>query len=907
MMESKNSAIQGSANRERDAHAQFRRRILLAASASALVGIVYLVMAWSMRQWQIWAITAITWLIALASGAVYLIARRGKTTLAANVMIVALIVLLPAYGLFLDGAFWQVALAVLVFPLSVAGMVWPGESRGRIWRLSALGFALTLAVELIKPFPRFSEIQSWILQALLLGMLLLGVSMLVAALVRAYRRLTAIRTRLIVMAVLVVLLVAVALNVGSVLVGINTAQRQIFDQLRSVTALKKTTLDIWIDSLQTSLSTMLAEESGLERARLVITLSGDQKQIDNARATLDRRFQKFIQDTPQYDILFLLSPDGRVVISSDANLTGTGYRRDVDFLKCGSQAFCLSVLQNLPGLGSLSIVAAYPVTDQSGKLIGVLAGRVNMEQLSLIVAETPLGVTGETYLVAANHTVVGRQRSDDSNYVYSEGINLALYLQLTDLRTGTYKNYQAMPVLGAYTWLPKLQMVLLSEIDRAEVFRGARSTIFINAGVALVASILAAVVAYFFARNISADITDLAATATRIANGERELATQVVRNDEIGVLALAFNSMTEQMREFISGLERRVEERTRGLEAVAEVSRATTLVLDPNRLLPQVVNLVQERFGLYYVGLFLVDEAHRYAVLRAGTGEAGRLMLAQGWQLAVGMGSMIGQCIASGKPMIRQQTGDTVVRSETPVVFENPFLPDTRSELALPLHYGGRIIGAMTVQSVEETAFDEASIAILQNMADQVAVAVENARLFAETQVALERAQEVQRRYQGQAWRDYLKSRVVHGYEWRGGAMLTLGNELPPAAQQVFQKRTAAMDEKTLLLPIVQGDQVVGVLGFESEDGRKTWSADEVALIQSLSEQLMLAAENQRLLDETQRRAAREQLSREVTAEMRRSLDVTTVLRTAIRQLQESLNLTEAEVWIETDTSAGDM
>jgi GAF domain-containing protein len=137
--------------------------------------------------------------------------------------------------------------------------------------------------------------------------------------------------------------------------------------------------------------------------------------------------------------------------------------------------------------------------------------------------------------------------------------------------------------------------------------------------------------------------------------------------------------------------------------------------------------------------------------------------------------------------------------------------------------------------------------------------------------------------------------------------MLTMGNELPPGAQQVLQKRAAAMDEKTLLLPIVQGDQVVGVLGFESEDGRKTWSADEVALIESLSEQLMLAAENQRLLDETQRRAAREQLSREVTAEMRRSLDVTTVLRTAIRQLQESLNLTEAEVWIETDTSTGEM
>lgn len=887
--------------------AKFERRVLLAAIASTVVGIVYLAMAWSARNWQIWAIAVVTWLIAGASGAAYLIARRGKITLAANAMIVALIALLPAYGLFLEGAFWQLALAVITFPLYIANLVWPEGSRGRIWRskrpvvLGALGLALTLAIELLRPFPRYSEIQSWILQALLLGMLALGVFMLVIAFARAYRRITAIRTRLIFMAVLIVLVLAGAFSISSLFMSVTDAQRQVFDQLRSVTALKRTTLRIWVNSLQSSLDTLLAEGYELDHARALMTPMVVDAQLADARSALYARFQTFVAGTPQFVEIFLLRPDGQVLLSSDDTRTGGSYR-GADFLECGLQAFCMST-PDVSELGHMSIFAARPVIDQSAEVIGVLAGRINIGQLSLIVSETPLGDMSEAYLVAANHATIGRRQFSDGNYAYSEGVDLALGSRQTSLRTGTYRNYSAVSVLGVYTWVPELQMALLSEMNQSEVFRGARNTILINAGVALVAVILAAVVAYYFARNISADITELADTATRIAGGERDLTARVLRNDEIGMLAQAFNSMTEQLREFIGSLERRVEERTRGLEAVAEVSRATTLMLDPNRLLPQVVDLVQERFGLYYVGLFLVDDAHRHAVLRAGTGEAGRMMLAQGWQLAVGMGSMIGQCVASGKPMIRQQAGDTAVRSETPVVFENSFLPDTRSELALPLHYGGRIIGAMTVQSVAEAAFDDASIAILQNMVDQVAVAVENARLFAETQVALERAQEVQRRYQGQAWRDYLKSRVVRGYEWRGGAMLTLGNELPPAAQQVFQKRTTAMDEKTLLLPIVQGDQVVGVLGFESEDGRKTWSADEVALIQSLSEQLMLAAENQRLLDETQRRAAREQLSREATAEMRRSLDVTTVLRTAIRQLQESLDLTEAEVWIETETS----
>ncbi len=900
MTESKkeNLAIQGAGNPKRDTRVKFERRMLLAAITAAVVGIVYLAMAWYERNWQIWAITIVTWLIAGASGVAYLIARRGKTALAANVMIVALIILLPAYGLFMEGAFWQLALAVITFPLYIADLLWPAVSRGRIWRLSALGLALTLIFELLKPFPRYSEIQSWILQVLLFAMLALGVFMLVMALVRAYRRVTAIRTRLTFMAVMIVLVLAGAFSVSSLLMSVSNAQSQVSDQLRSVAALKKTTIRIWVNSLQSSLDTLLAEGYELNHARVLMMPMAGETQLVEARSALNALFQTFIAGTPQFVEIFLLNPEGRVLLSSDTNQTGKWYRA-ADFLQCGVQAFCLSA-PYVSRLGHISIFAARPVIGQSDQVIGVLAGRINIGQLSLIVSETPLDDTSETYLVAANHATIGRRQFSDGNYAYSEGVDLALGLQQTSLRTGTYKNYSATPVLGVYTWVPELQMALLSEVEQSEVFRGAWNTALINGGVALVALILAAVVAYYFSRNISADITELADTATRIAGGERDLVARVARNDEIGVLAQAFNSMTEQLRVFIGSLERRVEERTRGLEAVAEVSRATTSVLDPDRLLPRVVNLVQERFSFYYVGLFLVDEARRYAVLRAGTGEAGRAMLAQGWQLAVGMGSMIGQCVASGKPMIRQRTGDTVAR------FENPFLPDTRSEMALPLRYGGRVIGAMTVQSVEEAAFDEASIAILQNMADQVAVAVENARLFTETHVALERAQEVQRRYQGQAWRDYLKSRPARGYEWRGGALLTLGNELPPGAQQVLQQRAAAIDEKTLLLPIVQGDQVIGLLGFESEDGRKTWSADEVALIESLSEQLMLAAETQRLLDETQRRAAREQLSREVTAEMRRSLDVTTVLRTAIRQLQESLNLTEAEVWIETATSGGE-
>jgi CheY-like chemotaxis protein/putative methionine-R-sulfoxide reductase with GAF domain len=201
---------------------------------------------------------------------------------------------------------------------------------------------------------------------------------------------------------------------------------------------------------------------------------------------------------------------------------------------------------------------------------------------------------------------------------------------------------------------------------------------------------------------------------------------------EVASLAGAFNSMTAQLRDLIGSLEQRVADRTRGLQTAAEVARATISVLDPDELLRQAVDLVRERFGLYYVGLFLLDEEQRFAVLRAGTGEAGQQMMSRGHKLEVGGDSMVGQCVAKGEARIALDVGVEATR------FSNPLLPDTRTETALPLRSRGRTIGAMTVQSVEEAAFDEADIAVMQTMADQVAAAIDNAQLFAQTEAALE-------------------------------------------------------------------------------------------------------------------------------------------------------------------------
>ena len=177
--------------------------------------------------------------------------------------------------------------------------------------------------------------------------------------------------------------------------------------------------------------------------------------------------------------------------------------------------------------------------------------------------------------------------------------------------------------------------------------------------------------------------------------------------------------------------------RSTQLLTAADVSKSISTILDPEDLIRETVNLIQDRFGFYYVGLFLLDDSGREAVLHAGTGEAGQEMLEAGHRLPLGGRSMVGRCAADGEARIALDVGEEAVH------FDNPYLPETRSELALPLSVRGECIGALTVQSMQEGAFSAGDVTILQSMADQLAVALLNARLYDEVQRYATRLEEL--------------------------------------------------------------------------------------------------------------------------------------------------------------------
>ncbi len=395
---------------------------------------------------------------------------------------------------------------------------------------------------------------------------------------------------------------------------------------------------------------------------------------------------------------------------------------------------------------------------------------------------------------------------------------------------------------------------------------------------------------------ITRPVGQLVQAARRIAGGELGEPIQVRGGGEIGLLARTFHDMALQLRRLIEELESRVEQRTRELEqrssyleASAEVGRAASSILDRDQLIRQVVDLIRERFDLYYVGLFLVDESGEWAVLRAGTGDAGRAMLARGHRIKVGSG-MVGWAVANAQSRIALDVGKDAVRLATAE------LPNTRSEAALPLRSRGRVIGALTVQSDRPAAFDEATVVVLQTMADQVAVALDNARLFAEAEEALEVAQRAYGEMSRRAWRQALRIRRGVGYRIGEAGMTRLEEEDVAAwrpetrraletGQPVQSGDGAAGAPRLLALPIHVRGETVAVLELARPAEEGEWTPDEVTHLQTLADQLGVALENARLLEETRQRAQQERIIADITARVRASQDLETILRTAVQEL----------------------
>ncbi|MEA4908078.1 MAG: GAF domain-containing protein [Anaerolineaceae bacterium] len=324
-------------------------------------------------------------------------------------------------------------------------------------------------------------------------------------------------------------------------------------------------------------------------------------------------------------------------------------------------------------------------------------------------------------------------------------------------------------------------------------------------------------------------------------------------------------------------LEQRIHQRTGDIErrlvqiqTAADISRAIASILDPQQLLQEVVDLLQSRTDLYYVGLFIKDETGKNAILRAGSGQAGQHMIVEGHHLVIGGSSMIGWSIQNKKARIALQAEQDSIR------FRNPHLPETRSELAIPILSHQEALGALSIQSVEPDAFDSYDIIIFQSVADSLSTALENAQLFRQSQEDLEEIQALNRQYTQQAWEDLVNE--------SGELQYSLSAPTQPDQE----------DGASLHLPITLREQVIGFIDVES--GQAEFDEKDLESLEAILAQTAVALENARLIKETQQHAIQMDRVNSVTSAFTKAVTIEDILKSALSELGEMPAINEISV-----------
>jgi nitrate/nitrite-specific signal transduction histidine kinase len=554
-------------------------------------------------------------------------------------------------------------------------------------------------------------------------------------------RLISIRSRLLIGFVLMALLPAIGISAGTVVLGYRNGQQQTLDRLRSVAVLKESETRFWLDSLRNELVAPLSPEFARDRPRIVLFLAREHAYYDFYHKATRRHFSQYVDQAGELRELFLLDLDGRVVLSTDPVQEGRDYS-DQPFFQQGLQGhttqppFSSQAQAGGADWSEMSgLITAIPVYADDQSVLGVMAGRSSSAKIAGILNErTGMGQTGRAYLVNPDHQLLSAAlfagagdvaRSAGAQPIHSEGIDDAL--EGRSQGAGVYQDYRGVRVVGVYRWIPELEMALLVEQDVSEAFRSIATGLTVNIAIGLVAVVLAVGASLGITRGIADPLVELVETATQVAAGDLEREARVEGEDEVGTLARAFNSMTAQLRDLIGHLEERVRERTRALrrralqlETSAQVSRdLTASILDLDELLTRVVALIRDAFDYYQVHIYLMDPQGEQLALRASSSWEGPALQS----LAIAQSSLNSEAVQSGEAVLVNNV------TEDSRFLADESLPDTRSELVVPLSVSGRLIGTLDVQSTQVNAFAEDDVLVIQSLGDQIAVAIENARL----------------------------------------------------------------------------------------------------------------------------------------------------------------------------------
>ena len=346
-----------------------------------------------------------------------------------------------------------------------------------------------------------------------------------------------------------------------------------------------------------------------------------------------------------------------------------------------------------------------------------------------------------------------------------------------------------------------------------------------------------------------------------------------------------------------------VQERATRFQIISEVSQEISSNVDQHskELLNLIARSISEKLGFYHVGIFLMDENSEYAVLRAANSQGGQRMLDRRHQLKVGGTGIVGYVSQGGRPRIALDTGTDAV------FFNNPDLPQTRSEMALPLKYGSKVIGVLDVQSTLPSAFKDEDANLLSTLANQIAIVIINV-LTSERSEFPSLLQS-----SGKTSGQLSRKQKQDGYSYHPDGTISAATPInsPTLDQAIASGETVMLvqpskdNPATLAVPVKFRDQIIGVIHIQAVETNRKWTEDEIAMVQAISDRAAFALENARLFEETSRRAEQEETIAKVTSQIGASTDFNRILQTTIQELGQALGVSRSFIQLGTPSENG--
>lgn len=494
------------------------------------------------------------------------------------------------------------------------------------------------------------------------------------------------------------------------------------------------------------------------------------------------------------------------------------------------------------------LALAVPVFSDDGReVVGVLRTTYDLSGLIKVLTSATMGLAGHTDILLPASGLISMEHA-------AGAFNAAVRAQLAAIPAGGYSTIvlnrephliSQAPVVTmdpqTNAFVSALGWTIIADQDAAEALQPVQATTRLFVLVGLGALLVAGLLALAVAQALAGPITRLTAVAARVAAGDLEARAQIEAADETGLLASTFNSMTTQLQETLAGLETRVADRTRDLGLAAEVGQQLSAVRELDALLAEAVESIRSRFELYYTQIYLLDPAGRTLVLRAGTGAVGAQLKQRNFRLPVGPASINGTAVLERRPVIVADTAHSALFRP------NALLPETRSEMAVPLLAGDHVVGVLDMQSAQPNALSEDTLPAFTTLAGQLTIAIENARLFRQAEQARREIEAQAQRLTHTGWADFLNA-----------------VDRPEAVTALYEGGpAAAQPPHVLAVPITIAGQAVGELAVE---GEHDWTDAERGLVRTVAQRVAQQVENMRLLAQAQAyRAEAEEALRRLT------------------------------------------